>query len=277
MSTFSKNQHIWPTHTTEYSGLTLHPPFHDIIYSPSHSSRFDSALGVNILGGAKICSFNCPYCDLGTTQVRINEIKKMTLPQAAEVVAAVTTQLNELEPSQRDLYQVVVSGLGEPTLHPQFAEIASALAQLKEQHFPSIQLTLLTNGAHFALRKNIDAANLFNRVFIKVDAGSDKVFKLINAPLVRANLSRIISGAHEINKPLVQSLFVQGTIDNTKNEIIEDWIETVGMIRPESVDIYTLSQVPPLPGLKPVDEDTLYVIASKLKRRTSIESTIFTR
>lgn len=57
--------------------------------------------------------------------------------------------------------------------------------------------------------------------------------------------------------------------------MIDDWIEVVGMIKPAKVYLYSLKRVPPIKGLIAADEDTLYTIASKLKRRTQIESLVF--
>jgi hypothetical protein len=52
-------------------------------------------------------------------------------------------------------------------------------------------------------------------------------------------------------------------------------MEIVGIIQPKLVQICTINRAPADPSVKPVDEDTLYTIASKLKRRTQIESAVF--
>ena len=56
---------------------------------------------------------------------------------------------------------------------------------------------------------------------------------------------------------------------------LDEWIEAVGMIKPDIVHLYTLDRVPAVSGLVKTDEDTLYTIAAKLEKRTRIKSKVF--
>ena len=40
------------------------------------SPIFGSSIDVNFLGTQKFCSFDCPYCNLGNSSVRMTQIKK---------------------------------------------------------------------------------------------------------------------------------------------------------------------------------------------------------
>ena len=133
----------------------------------------------------------------------------------------------------------------------------------------------MSNGAHFDTRKTLVALEKADEVTVKVDAGNEEIFKSINSPLVRSNITKVISGTRKLKNFSAQAIFVQGSIDNTTNAAIEEWMEVIGMMAPQKVYIYGLKRVPPIAGLKAADEDTLYTIASKLKRRTSIEALVF--
>jgi wyosine [tRNA(Phe)-imidazoG37] synthetase (radical SAM superfamily) len=56
--------------------------FDKIVYGPIHSRRLGTSLGVNLLPThAKICTFDCIYCECGWNQ----PIHHPTLPTLAQV------------------------------------------------------------------------------------------------------------------------------------------------------------------------------------------------
>ena len=65
---------------------------------------------------------------------------------------------------------------------------------------------------------------------------------------------------------ILQALFVRGTVDNSTEEEVADWVRLVKDIHPRSVQIYTLDRGPADRGLTPVPEDRLRAIASALVR-----------
>jgi wyosine [tRNA(Phe)-imidazoG37] synthetase (radical SAM superfamily) len=98
----------------------------------------------------------------------------------------------------------------------------------------------------------------------------------INDPLIRINMAKFLGGVHRLKDCIVQSMFFKGAVSNTENDQIEEWIEVLGMIKPKGIQICTITRATPLmPGLSAVDEDTLYSIAFKLKKRTNLEANVF--
>lgn len=260
--------------TPEYEHLDELNPISGTVYGPFSSRRLGQVLGINLFSDQKICSFDCPYCELGRTNIRMNQLKKeirFTPPE--ELIEKIRTDMRAAR--GLPLERIVISGNGEPTLYPHLSEIIDLIITAKEEILPTLPIVLMTNGAHIDTRKLVNALNRLDEVMIKVDAGNEAVFKQINNPLVRANLPKVIAGAHKLAHRSIQSFFVTGVIDNTQNAMIEDWIEVVGMMRPSKIYLYSLKRVPPIKGLVAADEDTLYTIASKLKRRTQIEALVF--
>lgn len=244
----------------------------DLIYGPVQSLRYGSTLGVNLLGAHKVCSYNCAYCDLGPTQLTMNRIRKdYEFPTLDQITAAFRQYIKKSVPTDA----IVVSGNGEPTLYPQFDDAVQRLVELRNEHTPGKKVVVLSNGAHLDNKKVVAGMNLADERVIKIDAGNDTVMQKINDPLVRINLAKFLTGLRKLHDCVVQSLFVEGEIGNAGADVLDDWIEIIGMVKPKTVQLCTLTRPGVLPGLRPLDEDALYGIAFKLKKRTGLESQVF--
>ncbi len=248
-----------------------------LIYGPVESARLGRFLGINFLGDkAKLCSFDCAYCDLGATEVRLNKLKDSRLfPTIEEILAAAQIVFRQIHEQGPAIEALCISGNGEPMLHPDFPDIIVGLIQLRDMWLPKNKISILTNGFNLDLRRSSDAVNKLDQRIVKVDAGNERMFKLVNTPLARVTLQKVIGGIRLLKDVTVQAMFHQGTIDNTGSSDIEDWIEVMGLLKPKAVHIQGLSQKPRSLGLIRCDEDTLHTIASKLERRTGLKALIF--
>ncbi len=266
----------FPPSSPEYSEFEALTGEWGIAYGPVRSRRLGSSLGVNLLGAVKICSFDCPYCELGLTQIRMNQLKAdLPFPSVSDVDAGIRIRLREIINNQQTIDAITIAGNGEPTLHPEFLECVEAILAARNELMPATKVIALTNGAHCDNKRVVHGLNQLDERMVKIDAGSEGTFKRINKPLVRANLSKITNGARKLKDIVVQSLFVQGSVDNTSLEDIEEWLEIVGIVQPRVVHLTTISRIPAIPGLKRADEDTLYTIASRLKRKLQVECLVF--
>lgn len=247
-----------------------------VIYGPFANGPMGSNLGVNILGtGPKVCSFNCPYCDLGATELRLNRLKTdIPLPTLQEIDQSVREAFQKIHASGPAVEGICLSGNGEPTLHPDFPDVVKRLIEARNLWMPGKKISLFTNGASLDRRKIAEAANLLDERLVKIDAGGEKLFKLVNAPLSRTNLARVIAGTRKLKDVIVQSMFFQGTITNTSPTDLDEWIEVIAMVKPKSVHLFGLSRSPAQAGLVRCDEDTLYGIASRLERKTQIKAVV---
>ncbi|MEI7504599.1 MAG: radical SAM protein, partial [Paludibacter sp.] len=91
--------------------------FDQIIFGPIQSRRLGLSLGVNLLPtDAKICSFDCLYCECGFNTT----MQDSPIPSREEVYKALKTKLQEMLAANETPDVITFAGNGEPTLHADF-------------------------------------------------------------------------------------------------------------------------------------------------------------
>lgn len=245
----------------------------NIVYGPVQSLRYGTTAGINLLGEEKVCSYNCAYCSLGPTKLTMNFVRKdYVFPTLDSVRESFRTYIRQTVPVDA----IVVSGNGEPTLYPEFDEAMKLIMELRQEHLPGKKIVVLSNGAHLDNKKVVSGLNMADERVIKVDAGNDALLSKVNDPLIRINMTKFLNGIGKLSDCTVQSMFFSGEFSNMEAEHIDEWIEILGMVKPKAVQLCTITRATPLhPGLKAADEDTLYSIAFKLKKRTGLEASVF--
>ncbi len=153
----------------------------------------------------------------------------ITLSKDGEKLAAVVLQA---EPEDRD-----------PTTHPEFAEIAQNLRELTNKWFPKSQFCLISNNPELSLPSVRHALGFFDQPILRLAAGTQKTYAALsgNAPKAHKSLVEGLSRL-EIERLIVHTQFVRGSIDNSKDTEVRAWLRTLGEIRPASVHISTLAK-----------------------------------
>lgn len=266
----------FPKKTAEYSHLRELSTDWGIVYGPSKSRRYGNALGINLLGsGPKACSFNCVYCELGKTTLRMKDLKdEQIFPTIENLTQQLAVEFKRISESSSAIDAITVVGNGEATIHPDFLGCMNAIVSARDKFFPGKKIVVFSNGGQLDSREIVQGLNLADERLIKLDAGSDVLMKQINRPLVRMSVEHLMPGTRKLRDVTLQCMFVQGFLDNTSNKDVEEWIEIVGMIRPKGVQIYSLDRIPTEPGLIKVEEGTLDRIAAQLERRTKIRAVV---
>ena len=95
--------------------------------------------------------------------------------------------------------------------------------------------------------------------------------------LICGNFSfeRMVEALSSFPDIVVQSLFVQGSHDNTQPEAIEKWIQTLQRIKPREVQVYSIARGPADPGLREVSLEKLREIAKSCETKTGIQTVVF--
>jgi wyosine [tRNA(Phe)-imidazoG37] synthetase (radical SAM superfamily) len=234
-----------------------------LVYGPVRSRRLGSSLGLNILPlAAKVCTFNCVYCQYGWSGR--HKVADLRWPTPQELADALTDALLRAGSTLPD--RLTLAGHGEPTLHPNFGEVIAAVRAVRDRHAPAARIALLSNGtcAHLpAVRRAL--LDIDDR-FMKLDAGDQATLRRVNgsahphATLVEA--LRTLPGI------TLQSMFVADPRERCGNatpEAADAWLDTVRRIRPAGVHLYTIARQPALARLQPVPREYLQSLATRLE------------
>ena len=119
-----------------------------IVYGPVRRAGSGALSAINVLPiGAKVCNMNCAYCQYGWTRGRRpNRARMKPWPTPAQVSAAVTARLRRAGRDDESLDRLTLAGHGEPTLHPEFEEIAARLVDVRDRIAPDLRLAMLSNS-----------------------------------------------------------------------------------------------------------------------------------
>jgi len=249
-----------------------------IIYGPVRSRRLGLSLGINLLPSRyKLCSFNCVYCQYGWTPRPALKLTYQTedLPRPEEVSEALERSLRQMLRQKTKLDSITFSGNGEPTLHPDFAEIVQIAKMLRDRYLPAVRLTILSNSSTVGREEVRKALEVLDLKIMKLDAGSEQVIQRLNCPVPPFYLGEIVAGLKQLKDLVLQSLFVQGRITNADPDSIELWLEKVKEIHPILVQIYTLDRVPADRRVWKVSIPTLQWIASQVRWRAGVPAEVY--
>ncbi|MDR2901456.1 MAG: hypothetical protein LBV20_08090 [Treponema sp.] len=157
-----------------------------IVY-PVYSRRSEGlSVGINLFPDKKVCSFDCPYCEVFPFETDI----QFSLDVMKE---ALIKTIDDARRKNIPIRDICFSGNGEPTMSPYFQEAMDQVAIIKEELVPAAKLVLITNGTMLLHQSMfdylVDAAAGTKKldIWLKIDAGMEAWYKLID----RSNISFI--------------------------------------------------------------------------------------
>jgi wyosine [tRNA(Phe)-imidazoG37] synthetase (radical SAM superfamily) len=227
-----------------------------LVYGPVRSRRLGHSLGVNVLPRhAKLCTFNCSYCQYGWTPrpAVAGQADDEPWPEPASVAKVVGQRLQRLLAQGERIDRLTLAGNGEPTLHPKFAAVVAALLEMRDAIVPTVPLAILSNSSTLDLPGMVDALNMLDERYMKLDAGEAALFRRINAAQIP--LDRVIDGLRRLDGIVVQAMFVKdrlGRIDNSTDLAVAQWIAAVQALAPRAVHVYTIDRAPAWPYLQAI-------------------------
>jgi Fe-S oxidoreductases len=243
--------------------------FEDIVFGPIKSRRLGTSLGVNLAPRhGKVCNFDCIYCECGFNK---DGKKDNRVPQREDVAAALEDKLKSYTGDKIDT--ITFSGNGEPTIHPNFAEIIDDTIRLRNIYAPQTKISVLTNGTRIGRQEVREALLKIENAIVKIDSAIDKTARLIDRPLYPYSLSEVIKELIPFRgKFVLQTMFLRGefekeTIDNTTQQELNAWYGVVDKIEPGEIMIYTIDRETPADKLQKVSVEEMEKIAAPLKKR----------
>jgi len=243
--------------------------FDKIIFGPVNSRRLGVSLGINLLPiNRKVCSFDCIYCECGFNPGK--NATKAVLPTREEVADFLAIKLTEMTKKKYHPDVITFAGNGEPTLHPDFADIINDTIILRNKYCPKARIAVLSNATR------INSTAVFNAL-LKVDDNIQKLDSAIEDTILRLDqpqgtfsMANIVENLCKFKGQVcIQTLFVQGTykgcvIDNTTQKEVDAWLKLIRKIAPKEVMIYTIARDTPIDTLVKVSPERLHQIANQV-------------
>lgn len=245
--------------------------FHSTIFGPIHSRRLGASLGVNLSpNDGKVCSFDCVYCEAGYNSQGAGTTG---LPRREDVSRELEMKLKSMIEAGEHLDVITFSGNGEPTLHPQFAEIIDDTITLRDKYFPQVKISVLCNSTRLGDESVVAALRKVDNNILKLDSAITSTMRLIDQPASPSFTSEgvIEQIAQFAGQCVVQTMFLRGehdgkNIDNTTIEEVEALIRAYKRISPRQVMIYSIDRKTPEQKLEKVSREELEAIASQMSR-----------
>lgn len=240
------------------------------IFGPVHSRRLGVSLGINLLPeDGKVCSFDCIYCECGFNK---DHRPSKPLPTREEVKKALEERLKDMQANGPKPDVLTFAGNGEPTAHPHFPEIIEDTIALRDKYFPNAKVSVLSNSTFINRPKVFEALNKIDNNILKLDTVSEEYIRTVDRPTGHYDLNEVIENLKAFKGNLiVQTMFMKGLykgtdVDNTSDEYVLPWLETVKRINPRQVMIYTIDRETPDHELKKATHEELDRILELLKK-----------
>ena len=239
--------------------------FDSIVYGPIRSRRLGVSLGVNLMPtDAKLCSFDCVYCECGWNQPVLHP----QLPTRQQVREALNSQLSTAN-CQLDV--ITFSGNGEPTMHPDFLGIIQDTCALRNQYCPAAKVSVLSNSTQLGRVEVVQALKLCDNRILKLDSAIDATMRLIDKPVnPHLTVAQVMEWLQQFDGDFtLQTCFLQGdyhgqVIDNTTPEELAAWYQAVEILHPKQVMIYVIDRATPLQTLEKIPAEQMQAIAKPL-------------
>ena len=246
------------------------------IFGPVKSRRLGISLGINLLPeDGKVCTFDCLYCECGFNAT--NKARK-PLPTREEVATALEAQLLKMQDEGIAPDVLTFAGNGEPTVHPQFAEVIDDTLRLRDKYFPNAKVSVLTNATLITRPAVFEALKRVDNNILKLDTVNEEYIRFVDRPNMAYKLADVIEKLKEFgHNAIIQTMFMKGTVDgrsvdNTGDEYVLPWLATVKAIAPRQVMIYTIDRDTPQQGLEKATREELDRIVALIKAE-GIEAT----
>jgi wyosine [tRNA(Phe)-imidazoG37] synthetase (radical SAM superfamily) len=182
---------------------------------------------------AKICTYDCIYCQIHRTTIKTVERKAYGSPRS--ILQDVEETLRE-QGEQVDY--VACSGSGEPTLNSAIAEVIAGI-----KHVTAVPVAVITNGSLLYLKEVRQALLKADVIMPSLDAVTSSVFQAVNRPHPSLEIRKIIEGLAAFRGEYkgqiwLEILLCRGVNDGQTE--IEGLLEAIRLIQPDKVQLNTV-------------------------------------
>ncbi|MFC1731899.1 radical SAM protein [candidate division KSB1 bacterium] len=236
------------------------------LFGPVPSRRLGMSLGIDLVPH-KICTFDCIYCECGSTT-------KLTIERSEYVqFEEIINELNDYFKENPSPDYITFSGAGEPTLNMRIGDIIKYL----HTTFNNIPIAVITNGSLFSNKEVRSALLHADLILPSLDAAQESTFKRINKPVQQLSVKDYIEGLVSFRKEFtgkiwLEVMIIPGYNDDTEN--LELLKKAILEIKPDKIQLNSLDRPGVLENLQAADHNELHQIVDfwKLKNVEIIAS-----
>jgi len=244
-------------------------------YGPFNSRRLGLSLGVDILPRIKICTFNCVYCEIGSTDKLVSPDYRIRNPPSSKF----RKELLDILKYVPNLKSITFGYNGEPTLNENLLDYLNIVKEVRSkftwEDSPPI-ITLFTNSSTLYLEEVRNRVKEFDLVLAKLDAATERDFKNTNRSHKEANsINRIIESLVKLRQImetkklaiqcLIYSSYRKDLIANDNEENIIEIAKAIKKINPDIVQIYSVARIPAQYHVYAIDEERKKQIVKTFK------------
>lgn len=239
--------------------------FHDTIFGPIHSRRLGTSLGVNLSPtDGKVCSFDCLYCEAG---FNAQGPGTSGLPSRAEVRERLRAKLQSMHDAGESLNVITFSGNGEPTLHPDFEGIVDDVIGLRDEFYPEVKISVLSNSTRLGSEAVCRALRKVDNNILKLDSAVDATVRRLDRPNDSDfTVDKVIGQLKQFaGTGIIQTMILRGDgIDNTTDAEVDALINAYKAIEPREIMLYSIDRKTPDATLRKVERPELDAIAARV-------------
>jgi wyosine [tRNA(Phe)-imidazoG37] synthetase (radical SAM superfamily) len=251
------------------------------------------AIGIN-MNPDRFCNFDCIYCEvnrkLPVTEPELDvEVMAEELDKTLFLVRSGKIREHPayrgLSDELLQLRQVALSGDGEPTLCPKFAEAVQAVIHTRARTpHAFFKLALITNGTGLDSRPVQKSLHYFtpeDEIWIKLDGGTQEYLNRVNCgevPLEKV-LSNILLIGRE-RRVVIQSLFPLAFGQEPPPQEIDEYIRRLNELKESGaqislVQIYSATRPITHPDCGHLPLKKLSRICHLIRARTGLKAEVF--
>jgi wyosine [tRNA(Phe)-imidazoG37] synthetase (radical SAM superfamily) len=248
------------------------------------------SIGIN-MNPDRFCNFDCVYCEVDRKLPPVEE--KLDVAVMAEELEKTLFLVRSGKIRERagyhglndELRHVALSGDGEPTLSPIFAEAVQVVVHVRARSPRSFfKLALITNGTGLDLRPVQESLQYFtheDEIWIKLDAGTQEHMDRVNRS--QAPLEKVISNIVLVGRQrpvIIQSLFPLVEGEEPAPEEIDEFILRLDDLKQAGarislVQIYSATRPIAHPDCGHMPLKKLSNICQRIKSETGLRAEVF--
>jgi len=226
------------------------------LFGPVRSRRLGRSLGIDLVP-LKVCSWDCPYCQVGATSDKTVERREYT------PLDGVLAEFDHWLAHDGQADVITLSGGGEPTLHSRFGDVIEAIGARCR-----LRRILLSNGSLFMHPEVRAGACKAEVVKVTLSAWNQDSLEALHHPHASLKFDSYLAGLKALRAEFAGEYWLEVFVVpglNDRPDQLALVADLAGQIRPDRVHLNTAVRPARDGSVRPVPIETLEVLARLFK------------